>query len=82
MKDQDERTRGIVTRMSDSFTTIKPTALFKSTSQSDVYNESINRDLNKRLILECRCDTRLKAKSEGSDLHVWHTLGGVGNCNT
>ena len=25
-----------------------------------VYYESINRDLNKRLIFECRCDTYLK----------------------
>ena len=31
-----------------------------------VYHESIERDLNKRLILECRCDGRLKAKAEGS----------------
>ncbi len=26
----------------------------------------IKRDLNKRLLYECRCDERLKAKSEGS----------------
>ena len=31
-----------------------------------VYYESIKRELNKRLILECRCDARLKAKTEGS----------------
>ena len=31
-----------------------------------VYYESIKRKLNKRLTLDCRCDTRLKAKAEGS----------------
>ena len=31
-----------------------------------VYYESIKRELNKRLILECRCDERLKAKVEES----------------
>ena len=31
-----------------------------------VYYESINRNLNKRLVYECRCDERLKAKDEGS----------------
>ena len=31
-----------------------------------VYYESIKRELNKRLIFECRCDARLKAKDEGS----------------
>ena len=30
-----------------------------------VYYESIKRELNKRLIFECRCDARLKAKAEG-----------------
>ncbi len=35
-----------------------------------VYYESIKRELNKRLIFECRCDARLKAKAEGS-LRVW-----------
>ena len=31
-----------------------------------VYYESIKRELNKRLVFECRCDARLKAKPEGS----------------
>jgi hypothetical protein len=31
-----------------------------------VYYETIKRNLNKRLIYECRCDERLKGKSEGS----------------
>ena len=31
-----------------------------------VYYESIQRELNKRLILDCRCDSRLKVKTEGS----------------
>ena len=31
-----------------------------------VYYESIKRELKKRLIFDCRCDTRRKAKSEGS----------------
>ncbi len=31
-----------------------------------VYYESIKRELNKRLIFECRCDPRLKSKDEGS----------------
>ena len=30
------------------------------------YYETINRELNKRLIYECRCDERLKVKVEGS----------------
>ena len=30
------------------------------------YYESIKRELNKRLILGCRCDARIKAKAEGS----------------
>jgi hypothetical protein len=29
-----------------------------------VYYETINRELNKRLIYECRCDERLKEKDE------------------
>ena len=33
---------------------------------SVVYYESIKRELNKRLIFECRCDARLNAKAEGS----------------
>ncbi len=33
-----------------------------------VYYESIKRERSKRLICECRCDGRLKAKSEGSTL--------------
>ena len=28
--------------------------------------ESIKRELHKRLMFECRCDARLKAKAEGS----------------
>ena len=31
-----------------------------------VYYETIKREVNKRLIYECRCDERLKAKAEGS----------------
>jgi hypothetical protein len=31
-----------------------------------VYYETIKRELNKRLIYECRCDERLKPKTEGS----------------
>ena len=31
-----------------------------------IYYESIKRKLNRRLVLECRCDERLKAKAEGS----------------
>ena len=36
------------------------------TEELFVYYESIKRELNKRLIFECRCDARLKAKAEGS----------------
>jgi hypothetical protein len=35
--------------------------------------EETNRELNRILIYECRCDERLRA--EGEDLHVSHTLG-------
>jgi len=31
-----------------------------------VYYETIKRELNKRLMYECRCDERLKSKGEGS----------------
>ena len=47
-------------------------------SFKNVYYESIKRKLNKKLILDCRCDTRLKGKGEGST----HTLGDEGNCKT
>ncbi len=49
-----------------------------------VYYESIKRELNKKLILECRCDARLKSKAEGStrlaytEKFVWWT----GSCDT
>ena len=36
-----------------------------------VYYESMKRELNKRLILECRCDARLKEKVEGSTRIHW-----------
>ena len=38
------------------------------------------RELNRRLIYECQCDERLKAKTEGST-HLGYTvfLGGLGN---
>ncbi len=32
----------------------------------EVYYESIKRELNRKLMYECRCDERLKAKAEGS----------------
>jgi hypothetical protein len=32
----------------------------------DVYYETIKEKSNRRLIYECRCDERLKAKTEGS----------------
>ena len=32
----------------------------------DLIYESIKRELNKRLMFECRCDTRLRAKADGS----------------
>jgi hypothetical protein len=34
-----------------------------------IYHETMIRELDKRLIYECRCDERLKAK----DLHACHT---------
>ena len=36
-----------------------------------VYYESIKRERNKRLIFECRCDTRLKTKAEGSIENIY-----------
>ncbi len=38
-----------------------------------VYYESIKREVNKRLIFECRCDGRLKAKVEGCT-HLTYTM--------
>ena len=40
-----------------------------------VYYESIKQELNRRLIYECRCDERLKAKAKGST-----RLGYTGLC--
>jgi len=42
----------------------------------NVYYEVRNRELNGRLIYECRCDERLKAKAEGSTLLAYT----VGDC--
>jgi hypothetical protein len=36
-----------------------------------VYYETIKRELNKRLVYECRCNERLKAKVEGSTCLVY-----------
>jgi hypothetical protein len=36
-----------------------------------VYYESMNRELQKRLIYECRCDERLKTKAEESTRLVY-----------
>ena len=41
-----------------------------------VYFETINRELKRRLIYECRCDERLKAKAEGSTLLTYTRLRG------
>ncbi len=38
-----------------------------------IYYETTKRELNKRLIYECRCDERLKSKDERSThLTLWH----------
>jgi hypothetical protein len=39
-----------------------------------VYYETIKRNLNKRLIYECRCDERLKGKDEGSTCLIYTGL--------
>ncbi len=36
----------------------------------------MNRELNRRLIYECRCDERLKGKGEGSTPLTYTGLGG------
>jgi hypothetical protein len=41
-----------------------------------VYYETINRELNKRLIHECRCDERLKVKAGGSTRLAYTVLCG------
>ena len=40
-------------------------------SDTFVYSGSINREVKTRLIYECRCDERLKAKAEGSTRLVY-----------
>ncbi len=40
-----------------------------------VYSETMKREINKRLIYECRCDERLKCKGEGSTYCSSDTLG-------
>jgi hypothetical protein len=42
----------------------------------EVYYEAIQRELNRRLIYECRCDERLKAKAEGSTRLAYTGLRG------
>jgi hypothetical protein len=41
-----------------------------------VYYQAIKRELNRRLIYECRCDERLKPKTEGSTHLVYTGLCG------
>ncbi len=41
-----------------------------------VYYETIKRDLNRRLIYECRCDERLKGKTERSTRLTYTGLRG------
>jgi hypothetical protein len=41
-----------------------------------VYYESIKRELNIRLMYECRCDERLRAKAEGSTRLAYTGLRG------
>ncbi len=41
-----------------------------------VYYETIKRELSKRLIYECRCDDRLKAKAERSKRLTYTVLRG------
>ena len=41
-----------------------------------VYYETIKRDLNRRLIYECRCDERLKSKDEESTRLVYTEFHG------
>jgi hypothetical protein len=41
-----------------------------------VYHETIKRKLKRRLIYECRCDERLKAKTEGSKRLAYTGLRG------
>jgi hypothetical protein len=48
-----------------------------------VYYETIKRELNGRLICECRCDERLKPKDEGSTHHTYTgSHGGLGHLKT
>jgi hypothetical protein len=49
---------------------------FPFCTRHDVYHESIKRELNRRLIYECRCDERLKAKAEGSTRLAYTGLRG------
>jgi hypothetical protein len=41
-----------------------------------VYYEETKRELNRRLIYECQCDERLKAKAEGSTRLAYTGLNG------
>ena len=43
-----------------------------------VYFETIKRELNKRLIYECRCDERLKVKPERSSRLTYTVARGTG----
>jgi hypothetical protein len=43
-------------------------------SSEVVYYETINRELNKRLTYECRCNERLKTKSKRSGCLTWTGL--------
>ncbi len=43
-----------------------PSPLINPSQRKCVYNESIKRELKSRPICECRCDERLKTKTEES----------------
>jgi hypothetical protein len=50
--------------------------VLKNTCCHEVYYESIKRELKRRPIYECRCDERLKPKSERSTLLTYTGLLG------
>ena len=65
MKGLVDKSRGIVSLITVVFANINPIDI--------VYQDSIKRELNKRLMFDSRCDTRLKPKAEGCT-HLVNTM--------
>jgi hypothetical protein len=74
----------LFTEVSQNSSVYLPQLFLSSTATFFVYYEEIKRELKRILVYGCRCNERLKVKSEVSTkyLHDSRTLGCVGDWNT